>query len=129
MAHKLYPPWLNAGSEGSAVADLQLRLNALLTYYNLAADLFEGIFPIPVSGKYDSSTRVAVSALQGWLGFSGADADGHFGQGTRRLLADRIGVDFNSIPATPGQGTLWFGPDHKAGDSPSKWPELTEVAQ
>ncbi len=120
----LYPPWLNADSKGAAVEDLQRRLNEWAETLGISS-VPPGniIFPLEVNGEYTSVVKVAVAMIQAGIGFEGEDIDGNLGQGTRARVKARLGVDINDIPGSPEEKTYWFGPNHKAGEPPSVWPE------
>lgn len=86
MADMLFPPYLNQGSKGPAVAALQLILKAILDFEN----------EIVVDGEYGYVTARSVRRLQDELG---VEQDGNFGPQTRAMLLDDYQIDVNVIPA------------------------------
>ena len=104
----LFPPFLNAKSNGGAVFALQMLLHTL--------GYGEGV---NINGLLIGKTVKAVKKLQEALGFSGSDKDGNFGPGTRAALNKQKGIDVNAIPYTSALGpTCW----HSPGTKPQEWP-------
>lgn len=99
----LYPPFLNLGSEGSAVRHLE----------GLLADLF--FDSRTGTGVMAGSLVEAVKKLQESLGFTDDDVDGQFGPGTRAAFEGRHHISINSIPAGPMDRTHWFNDDGDQG--------------
>jgi peptidoglycan hydrolase-like protein with peptidoglycan-binding domain len=101
----LFPPYLDAGSEGAAVDWLQTMLYAL------------GCVALPIerNGEYGQETVEAVRNLQYELGFTDVkDLDGNFGSATREALKQHKGIDVDAIPLPAGEislrQTTWIGP-------------------
>lgn len=92
MGDKLFPEFLNKGSEGPAVAVLQLILR--IAYTDVGSEL-------EVDGVYGEKTAEAVKTLQEELG---VDADGDFGPATRQVLKEQWSMDVNALPASMFQG-------------------------
>lgn len=86
----LFPPWLNAGSSGSAVTVLHAVLVA--KYPSKCAEL-----GLVFDDKYGPTTVELVKYVQGMLGFEGADIDGNLGPMTRRHFAMKLQFDFESL--------------------------------
>ena len=84
---KLFPPYLDVGSTGTAVAHLQAILCSMGSENAIVRD-----------GKYREATAAAVKNLQKFLGFSRTDVDGNFGPVTRRALHLECGINVDLIP-------------------------------
>jgi peptidoglycan hydrolase-like protein with peptidoglycan-binding domain len=101
---KLFPQYLNQGSNGYAVLFLQRCLSASSFGRGVGLD---------VDGEYGPVTATCVKVLQEFLG---CEADGNFGPATRKALKDRLGLDTDAVLAVPGEITWWIGgPDNKTG--------------
>lgn len=87
---KLFPERLNQGSQGRAVAVLQILL--------ISGGWNDGI---TIDGDYGEQTAAGVKALQDDLGFEGDDIDGNFGPKTRAAYMVSYGLDVNAIDAAP----------------------------
>ena len=85
MGKKLFPEFLNYGSQGPAVALLQCLLKD--------RELNDKII---VDGDYGPETARGVRELQTQLG---VEQDGHFGPETRRVFVEGGGLDANSLEA------------------------------
>jgi hypothetical protein len=112
----LFPPFLDAGSEGPPVTLLHLWL---------IHDGY-GTGKIDLDGTYGPVTVAAVKELQRDLG---VEDDGNFGSETRARYEEAFGfgIQINDIPATAFQGkTKWAGPDHEGLKS---WPEGSELSK
>lgn len=94
----LFPPYLNAGSTGTAVAHLQGVICSMDFGEAIARD-----------GEYGKVTVAAVKGLQTVLALGGTDVDGNFGPVTRKALKDEYVINVDLIPYSP---TL---------DSANKW--------
>jgi hypothetical protein len=79
-------PWIRPGDRGQLVTDLQNRLNTIGS----------GGTPVPVTGRYDAATRVAVDAFQTE---SGLDADGIVGPLTYEALDRRTATTAETVTA------------------------------
>lgn len=88
----LFPPMMNQGSSGTAVAVLQILLLGLA----VKSDEIE-VGGLVADGEYGSQTAKAVMTLQTFLGFAGEDVDGNFGPKTRKRLKEQLGIDIDSI--------------------------------
>lgn len=116
----LFPPFLNAGSTGSAVHELHkiLCLLGLDTDHELEFD-----------GEYGGVTVKLVKKMQVELNrlmSSGLTCDGNFGRDTRKAMIP-LGIHINDIPFAAEDGlppymglTQWAGPEH---DGLKTWPE------
>src|SRR3990167_6287885 len=94
--HRVFPTWLNQGSQGRAVTILQVFL--------AGAGFGSGMV---FNGVYDSLTAAHVRNLQAFLGKE--DVDGHFGPKTREFVLNRYGIDFNTLPLRPFRAsTQWY---------------------
>lgn len=103
----LYPPFLNIGSHGAAVLNLQAFLQA------------KG-FAVPEmirDGDYGEKTGESVKAFQIAMGREGAAVDGNFGPDSREDAKENLGLDFDAIQAAPEEETFWIGPDNPAGEN------------
>lgn len=87
-----FPEYLNQGSEGPAVAVLQIMLKT----WGLDQDN-----TLLIDGVYGERTAKAVADLQAE---QGVDADGNFGPQTRKAFAKASGIDVNTIPANAFSG-------------------------
>ncbi len=106
----MFPPFLNQGSSGNAVDFLSraLILRGFMQFKNFES----GTFPTE-----------AVKNLQRSLGFTDSAVDGNFGKDTRNADFIQNKIFWDSIPATPGKITKWYGPSHKGGKI---WPTSKE---
>lgn len=92
MEVSFFPPMMNQGSSGAAVAVLQVLLLGMA----VKNDEIEVSELVP-DGEYGKETARAVMTLQTFLGFAGEDVDGNFGPKTRKRLDEQLGIDVNSI--------------------------------
>lgn len=83
---RVFPEYLNRGSEGSGVAVLQWFL------------LGNGCLNVIPDGIYGHETAEAVKQLQRDLG---VDPDGNFGPATKRAFMAQRGVDLGSFLKKP----------------------------
>lgn len=86
---KLFPDYLEEGSEGPAVAALQLLLKGM--------EVDRG--QIVVDSKYGPITTEAVRMLQIELFLTGENVDGKFGPRTRAKLKQYRGIDVDELEA------------------------------
>lgn len=95
---KFFPPFLDSGSKGPAVAVLQALLKQ--AGYNSTA--------IIVDGWYGPETEKGVRELQRTIG---VEVDGHFGPVTRAAWTKSGGVDVDEISedAFTGESIYWDG--------------------
>jgi|GEM_PF-2095173 len=100
----LIPPFLNAGSKGSAVEWLVRQLHS------------KGFL-----GPKDIRMTLGMQQLFGLrrvqkevFGFQGEDkVDGNFGEESQLEWEKHFGGDIKKIPNLPGQRTWWLGPNHE----------------
>ena len=92
MGKMLFPEYLNQGSEGPAVAVLQLILVAAGLGYSSRTIVNE----IIVDGQYGDVTAQAVRKLQRDLGVT---EDGNFGPETREAVLKELGLNVNELSA------------------------------
>lgn len=102
MGGKLFPEYLNKGSEGDAV----LFLLCVLKMLGFNREL------IVLDRVYGDEAEKGVKQLQIYLKERGydIDIDGNFGPKTRKAFATECGVDINSIPLF-NHGTVGIGPE------------------
>ncbi len=108
-----FPPYLEEGSTGEAVDDLNVILCMLGYGEGLVRD-----------SAFGPMTVAAVKRLQEAIGFGGDDVDGKFGPGTRAALKAQTGIDVSLVPATRRAATYWFGAG--ADESGHLWPPADE---
>jgi len=92
----LFPPYLDHRGahkdEGDSSSGLAIFCLKLLLH---GTPFFEGY---ELNGEFDDELVATIKRLQENLGFTGADVDGCFGQGTREAFLARFGVDINALP-------------------------------
>ena len=98
---KLFPPYLDQGSKGTAVDVLHCILCVLGFGERIVRD-----------GEYGEETKAAVKELQVSMEFEGEDIDGNFGPKTREELDNYYDIDVGLIPFSShyDKGNTWRGP-------------------
>jgi peptidoglycan hydrolase-like protein with peptidoglycan-binding domain len=111
----LFPPFLNADSDGAAVDALHILLCALGYGGEIKRDR-----------NYGKMTVAAVKRLQHHLGIN---EDGNFGPETRAALKAKMGIDVELIPGSKdhfADATNFVGPETPEGETEQWLPEYDE---
>ena len=114
---KVFPPYLDKGSRGTAVLALQCFLVGLGRFNEKVR--VDGLI---IDGDYGDLTATAVRSLQALFNFDVKDQDGNFGPLTRPEVAANFGFDADAIDVSPEMAgtTFFFAPDQ---EGEQVWPE------